>query len=182
MVTPGSDIVSITRFTTCGPRSLYYSPTGPYQSTRTHTGRKKGRVSLRGNGAERSSLWPCATRRFGGRDVRGNVLYAEGLQGRHSADLPSHAAPKPQTTLVQTLWQKDAACSATAGTHKTKNAKRDSDQKPHCLPPSEAVFLQQAPQGVQISHVGRIVQPHVVLLEGFVAELLLEPFLQVLAW
>lgn len=48
--------------------------------------------------------------------------------------------------------------------------------------PSEVVFLQQVPQGVQIAHVGCIVEPHVILLQRFVAELLLKPFLQVTAW
>lgn len=48
--------------------------------------------------------------------------------------------------------------------------------------PFKFAFLQQVPQGVQISHVGGVVEPHVVLLQRFVAELLLKPFLQVTAW
>lgn len=48
--------------------------------------------------------------------------------------------------------------------------------------PFKFTFLQQVPQGVQISHVGSVVEPHVVLLKRFVAELLLKPFLQVTAW
>lgn len=48
--------------------------------------------------------------------------------------------------------------------------------------PFKLAFLQQVPQGVQISHVGGVVEPHVVLLQRFVAELLLKPFLQVTAW
>lgn len=42
--------------------------------------------------------------------------------------------------------------------------------------PFKVLLLQEVPHGVQVSYVGRVVQPHVVLLQRFVAELLLEPF------
>lgn len=42
--------------------------------------------------------------------------------------------------------------------------------------PFKVLLLQEVPQGVQVSHIGRVVQPHVILLQRFVTELLLEPF------
>lgn len=42
--------------------------------------------------------------------------------------------------------------------------------------PFKVLLLQEVPQGVQVSYVGCVVEPHVILLQRFVTELLLEPF------
>lgn len=46
----------------------------------------------------------------------------------------------------------------------------------------KAVFLQQALDGVQVSHIRGIMQTHVLtLLQRFVTKLLLKPFFQITA-
>lgn len=37
-------------------------------------------------------------------------------------------------------------------------------------------LLQQVPQSIQVSYVGCVVEPHVILLQRFITELLLQPF------
>lgn len=42
--------------------------------------------------------------------------------------------------------------------------------------PFKVFLLQEVPQRIQVSYVGCVVEPHVILLQRFITELLLEPF------
>ena len=63
---------------------------------------------------------------------------------------------------------------------KAPGAPRRPETAPGQRSPPVALFLQQAPQGLQVPHVGGVVQPRVLaVLQRVVTELLPQPLLQI---